>query len=101
MVLKGGAWVQELQPDSRFRGVLIRDEYKEALRAIMEWFLHEKQVTDDAVTDNAVTDNAVTDDAMEVDDEPAPFGNPFLDIPTSHVSENWAFIILGNPGIGG
>ena len=82
MVLKGGDWVQELQPDSRFTGVLIRDEYKEALRAIMEWFFGQ--------------------DAMEVDDaQPAAFGNPFLDVPAGHVPENRAFVLFGNPGIGG
>ncbi|KAF8221560.1 hypothetical protein L208DRAFT_1414824 [Tricholoma matsutake] len=86
MVLKGGDWVRELQPDSRFTGVLIRAEYKEALRAIMEWFLH---------------GNKVTEDPMEVDDmQPAPLGNPFLDVPIGLVSENWAFVLLGNPGIG-
>ena len=38
MVLRGGDWVRELQPDSRFTGVLIRDEYVEALRVIMKFF---------------------------------------------------------------
>jgi hypothetical protein len=86
MVLTGGEWARELQPDFRFTGVLIRDEYKEALQAIMEWFLH---------------GNEVTEDAMEVDDmQPAPFGNPFLDVHIDLVSENWAFVLLGNPGIG-
>ena len=86
MVLKGGDWVRELQPDSRFTGVLIRDEYKEALRAIMEWFLH---------------GNEVTEDAMEVDGmQPAPLGNPFVDVSIDLVSKHWAFVLLGNPGIG-
>lgn len=32
--------------------------------------------------------------------QPAPFENPFLNIPIGLVSENWAFVLLGNPGIG-
>jgi hypothetical protein len=98
IVLKGGNWVRELQPDSHFTGVLIRDEYKEALGAIMEWFL---------------SGNKVTEDAMDIDDscsswkhkvqiatQPGPLGNPFLDVPIGRVSRNWAFVLLGNPGIG-
>jgi len=86
MVLKGGDWVRELQPDSRFTDILIRDEYKEALRAIMEWFLR---------------GNEVTEGAMEVDDmQPAPFENPFFGIPTGFVSTNRGLVLLGNPGIG-
>jgi hypothetical protein len=45
--------------------------------------------------------NEVTEDAMEDDDiEPAPLENPFLDVPTGLVSKNWAFVLLGDPGIG-
>jgi hypothetical protein len=37
----------------------------------------------------------------EVDDvQPAPLGNPFLDVPIGLVSKVWAFVLLGNPGIG-
>jgi len=85
-VLRGGDWVQELQPDSHFTGVLIRNEYVGALRAIMKWFL---------------SIDEVTEDAMEVDDiEPAPLENPFLDVPNGLVSKRWAFVLLGDPGIG-
>ena len=80
MVLRGGDWVRELQPDSRFTGALIRDEYAEALRAIMKWFL------------------PVTEDVDDV--EPAPLKNPFLDVPTGLVSKKWGFVLLGDPGIG-
>jgi hypothetical protein len=41
-----GNWVRELQPDSRFMGVLIMDEYKEALQVILDWFLHGNEVTE-------------------------------------------------------
>ena len=90
MVLKGGDWVQELQPGSGFTGILIRDEYKEASRVIVEWFLKGTEATE------------VTEGTMEVDDmQPAPFGNPFLDLPTGFVSTIRGLLILGNPGIGG
>ena len=83
---EGGDWVRELEPDSRFTGVLIRDEYVEALRAIMKWFL---------------PINEVTEDVMEVDDiEPAHLENPFLDVPTGLVTKKWVFILLGDSGIG-
>ena len=83
MVLKGGDWVRELQPDSRFTDVLIRDEYVRALRAIVKWF-----------------SNDVTEDDMEVDDiEPAHLKN-ILNVPTGLVSKTWAFVLLGDPGIG-
>ncbi|KIL69261.1 hypothetical protein M378DRAFT_773366 [Amanita muscaria Koide BX008] len=83
VVLKGGDWVRELQPDSPFTGVLIRDEYAEALRAIVKWFLADE----------------MTEDAMEVDDiEPTPF---VFDVPLKGlVSENRGFVLLGDPGIG-
>ena len=82
VVLRGGDWVRELQPDSTFTGVLIRDEYAEALRAIVKWFLADE----------------MTEDAMEVDDiEPAPF---VFDVPLGLVSENRGFVLLGDPGIG-
>ena len=90
MVLRGGDWVRELEPDSRFTDVLIRDEYVGVLRAIMKWFLP--------------INSEVTEDAMEVDViEPASAPlekNPFLDVPTGLVSKNWAFVLLGDPGIG-
>ena len=90
MVLKGGDWVRVLQPDARFTDVLIRDEYKEALRVIMEWFLCGNEETEE------------TEGAMEVDDmQPAPFGNPFFDVPAGFVSTIGALLLLGNPGIGG
>ena len=81
-VLKGGDWVQELQLGSGFTGVLVRDEYMVALRAIMKWFLaHE-----------------MTEDAMEVDDiEPARLA---IDVPLGLVSKNRGFVLLGDPGIG-
>ena len=76
-MLRGGDWVRELQPDSTFTGVLMRDA--EALRAIVKWFL-----ADD-----------MTEDAMEVDDiEPAPF---VFDVPLGLVSENRGFVLLGDP----
>ena len=70
MVLRGGSWVRELQPDSPFTDVLIRDEYVAALRAIIECFLA----------------NEKTEDATEVNDiEPAPLA---FDVPLGLVSEN-------------
>jgi len=83
MVLNGGDWVRKLQPDSRFTGVLIRDEYMGALRAIMKWFLSIKEVTEDVM-----------------DIEPASFENPFLGVPTGLVSKKRGFVLLGDPGIG-
>ncbi|KAM6494818.1 hypothetical protein JOM56_009441 [Amanita muscaria] len=80
MVLKGGDWVDKLLPDSRFTGLLIRDEYHKVLRAIMEWFLPGKKVTDDM--------------------QPAPWSNPFLDVPPTYVTKKRAFVLLGHPGIG-
>jgi hypothetical protein len=81
MVLKGGEWIEELQPDSRISGVLIRDEYVGALEAMVKWFL--------------------TEDAMEVDNiEPAILKNPFINIPPNLVSKNWGLVLLGDPGIG-
>ncbi|SRR6266576_1243981 len=82
MVLKGGDWVQKLQPDSGFTGVLIRDEYVEALRAIRKYFLA----------------NEMIEDAMEVDDiDPARLA---IDIPLDFVSEKQGIVLLGDPGIG-
>ncbi|KAF8344474.1 hypothetical protein F5887DRAFT_1159528, partial [Amanita rubescens] len=81
----GGDWVQELQPGSGFTGVLIRDEYLRALRAIVKWFLA-----------NEMTE---PEDAMEGDDiEPLPAPLAF-DVPLGVVSENRGFILLGDPGI--
>ncbi|KIL65205.1 hypothetical protein M378DRAFT_162471 [Amanita muscaria Koide BX008] len=86
MVLKGGDWVRELQPESRFTDVLIRDEYTDALRAIMKWFLDEDEATEDT---------------MKADDmQPAALENLFFGVPAGLVSKNWAFVLLGNPGIG-
>jgi hypothetical protein len=86
MVLRGGDWVWDLQPDFHFTGVLIRDEYVKALRAIKKWFL---------------SIDEVTEDATEVDDiERALLENPFLDVPTGLVSNHRAFVLLGDPGIG-
>ena len=76
-MLRGGDWVRELQPDSPFTGVLIRDEYLEALRAIVKWFLADEMTEDDI--------------------EPAPF---VFDVPLGLVSENRGFVLLGDPGIG-
>ena len=82
VVLRGGDWVRELQPDSTFTGVLMRDEYAEALRAIVKWSL-----ADD-----------MTEHAMEVDDiKSAPF---VFDVPLGLVSETRGFVLLGDPGIG-
>ena len=87
MVLRGGDWVRELQPGSRFTdAILIRDEYVVALRAIMKWFY---------------PINEVTENVMEVDGiKPARLKNPFLDVPTDLRSNKSAFVLLGNPGIG-
>lgn len=61
--------VRELQPDAHFTGVMIRDEHKEALRAIMEWFLN---------------GTIVVGDSMDVDD--IPLWNPFLAIDPGFIS---------------
>jgi len=46
--------------------------------------------------------NEVPEDAMEVDDIElaAPLKNPFLDVHTGLVSNNWGFVLLGDSGIG-
>ena len=80
IVLKGGDWVRELEPDARFTDILIRDEYKEALRATMRWFLAGERVSENG---------------MEVDDmQQAPLENPFLDVPAGFVSQSRAFILV-------
>ena len=73
LVLEVQDWIKYLQPESSVSGVLVREEYREALRALIEWFSEG--------TDDIPTEIAVGEDAMQVDDVlPAPFPNPFFDL---------------------
>ena len=93
LVLEVENWIEELQPDSSFSGVLVRQEYREALRALMEWFLEG--------TSDIPTEIAVGEDAMQVDDVlSSPFPNPFFDHSPDSRPTKGAFVLLGHPGIG-
>jgi len=83
-------WSLEFDPKCFVSGALIRDEYKEALQAVLSHYR----------TGNFHFPTSVVGEAMEVDIENRPFANPFLDLSADFVSEMGAFILLGHPGIG-
>jgi hypothetical protein len=90
LVLETQDWINKLQPGSPFSGVLVREEYRGALRALVEWFSEG--------TYDIPTEIVVGEDAMQVD--AAPFPNPFFALPSHSLSEKGAFVVLGHPGIG-
>ena len=92
LVLGVQDWINELQPDSTFSSILVREEYREALRALIEWF-------SEGVFE-ILTETAVGEDAMQVDGSPAPFPNPFFALSPDSRPKQGAFVLLGHPGIG-
>ena len=99
LVLDVQDWINELQPDATFSGVLVREEYREALRALTRWFLEETSAEGEGTSD--ITETAVGEDAMQVDDVfPAPLPNPFREISSDFRPDRGAFVLVGHPGIG-
>lgn len=93
LVLEVQDWISELQPDSDFSGVLVREEYREALGALLKWFLQGIH--------SIPTEIAVDEDAMQVVDVPPDlFPNPFSDFPPDARPKDGPFVLLGHPGIG-
>jgi hypothetical protein len=82
-------WVRQLDPQSPVSGVLIRDEYKEALQALVQYYM-----------DGTTPVPTETDGMTQEVDNAVPFLNPFSDIPARFVSNQLAAILLGHPGIG-
>ena len=99
-VLKIQDWLEELVPESSLLGVLIRDEYMEALKAVIEY--SSKRTTNFPTVVSHGGDRKDNEDDMRVDDDTlsAPFRNPFLDPPAQLVSYRGGFILVGHPGIG-
>jgi hypothetical protein len=81
-------WMEHLDPTSSVSAVVIRDEYRDALEAVVAHYMVGKvdfQTADD-------NDNEMAD--------PTPIENPFLDLSVDMISCRAGFILLGHPGIG-
>ena len=98
MVLKVQAWIDELMEAPCVSGFLIREEFRSALRALVEFSTTGK--CQFSTVDTEIEGEDV--DVMQVDDDGslATLENPFLNPASALVSEKGGFILLGHPGIG-
>jgi hypothetical protein len=88
-------WALEFDPRCSVSSVLVRNEYREALRAAVDYYRVGK---DHFPTDVDDEDEIVME--VDINNSVRPFANPFKDLPTNLVSQRDAFILLGPPGIG-
>jgi hypothetical protein len=89
LVLDVQDWISILQPDASFSGVLVREEYREAVRALIQWFSEGMS--------EIPTEIAVDEDTMQVDEA---FPNPFVKLSRDSLPKKGGFVLLGHPGIG-
>jgi|ERR1700722_4223901 len=92
-VLDSQNWANILTSDSFSASILMRNEYREATRAVVS-FSRKASSRFLTSTENA-GDESTSDDILQI-----PIENPFLELPIGEVSTRAGFILLGHPGIG-